>query len=422
MAPSIYKFALLGLLAGQAVGHTWLEQLVAIDDRGNYVGDYGYPRGYHARTEPKFDGPLNQHLLPLASSGRIAIDETDLLCHPSQRERQQISNEYPRLQVAPGSYVAMKYTENGHVTLHTIGHPFPPDPKAGGTVFVYGTLEPKGDEKIMDVLKWTADGSGGDKRGKLLAIQNYDDGRCYQLNGSPVAAERSKTQANPLPGQPGSTSEQWCETDVQMPDDLESGQTYTLYWVWDWRAIPGLDPGRPNGKEEYYITCSDVDVVNEPPRGKANNALVQQDPQTAAVKNYKSRTAEVSAPTIPDAAPTNGQKSQPAASSTPAGSSTPVASSTPVGSSTFAPSSTSGFQTSVTSAAVSQPPPTAAPAQPDGRPDGRPDNRPDGGFERRPDGFNGRETVVETVYITVTGPSNGSFVRPTAPVGAKFRY
>ncbi|KAK8166246.1 hypothetical protein IWX90DRAFT_375748, partial [Phyllosticta citrichinensis] len=282
------------LFVAQACAHTWIEQLAVISTNGSYVGNYGYPRNYLARTDPGFSGDKAQYLLPTAESGRTRINAHDLLCRDSQRKQTQ-SEKWPRLNVAPGGYVAMKYAENGHVSLpdNQIGKP-----EKGGTVFIYGTLEPKDDEKIMDVLKWTTDGSGGDKRGKLLTSQNYDDNRCYQINSSPISTKRQKEFPDPIPGQPGTNNEQYCETDVQIPKDLANGK-YALYWVWQWPTAPNMDPGLPDGKDEWYTTCSDVNVVSNAAKVKTFAAnsdqqqykLEQQDPQSTAPGWFKERTA-----------------------------------------------------------------------------------------------------------------------------------
>ncbi|EKG12958.1 hypothetical protein MPH_09876 [Macrophomina phaseolina MS6] len=283
------------LLLTQVAAHTWIEQLSVIRN-GTFVGNYGYPRSYLSRTDPGFNGGASsQWLLPPLQSNRIRVDDSDLLCRPEQRKQVQ-SEKWPRLNIAPGDYAAMKYAENGHVTL--------PDnqkgkPEKGGTVYVFGTLEPKEDETLSNVLKWTSDGSGGDKRGKLLTANNFDDGRCYQINSGEISLQRQKEFPDPNPGQPTSVNEQYCETDVKIPEDIETGKTYTLYWVWDWpTAKGGVDPTYPDGKDEYYTTCSDVEITN--PNSlqsfvagsvQQQYKLEQQDPQTKAVSTYTDRTA-----------------------------------------------------------------------------------------------------------------------------------
>ena len=275
-------------------GHTWIEQFSLISANGSYTSTYGYPRNYVSRTDPAFNSL--DYLIPQLSTGRSRINGSDLLCHPSQRTAIQ-SPAYPRLRVAPGRGVAMKYLENGHVTLpqNQLGKP-----PSGGPAFVFGTLSPRTDEKLGDVLAWTADGKGGDGRGVLLGAGNFDDGRCHQLNNGAISQARQKQFPDRVPGQPDSSVEQWCETDVVLPGAdsvlMKPGAALTVYWVWAWTTAPGVDPGLPAGKDEYYSTCSDFDVVADVPDAPINGQLGQQDPQTAAAPDWKSRTAITSVP------------------------------------------------------------------------------------------------------------------------------
>jgi hypothetical protein len=49
--------AVVAAVLGQASAHTWVEEMQVIDSTsGNYTGDYGFTRGYVARTDPGFDG------------------------------------------------------------------------------------------------------------------------------------------------------------------------------------------------------------------------------------------------------------------------------------------------------------------------------------------------------------------------------
>ncbi|KAF2458423.1 hypothetical protein BDY21DRAFT_363308 [Lineolata rhizophorae] len=282
-------------------GHTWIEQIRNVDDNGNYVGDAGYPRGYVERTDPNFDQPPGsfsmQWLLPLADEG-TRITPTDPLCHPNQRTQQQ-SDGYPRLQTHPGEFVAMRYMENGHVTKPsgTLGKP-----PGNGTAFVFGTTEPREDETLMNVLQWTSDGTGGDGRGRLLAANNFDDGRCYQLSDQAISQARSSDHPN-LDAN-GAVMELMCDTNAQVPDSLRAGDTLAVYWVWQWPTIPGEVDGLPDGKDEYYTTCNDFDIVSqheatadgEAASGQMEHGLTQQDPQQSAVSNYQSRTANYANP------------------------------------------------------------------------------------------------------------------------------
>lgn len=286
--------SLILALTSLVAGHTWIEQFSLISANGTYTSTYGYPRNYVSRTDPAFTSL--DYLIPQLSTGRSRINASDLLCHPSQRNATQ-SRAYPRLRVAPGRGVAIKYLENGHVTLPQNQ---PGKPPSGGPAFVFGTLFPKPDEKLGDVLAWTADGKGGDGRGVLLGAGNFDDGRCHQLNDGAISQARQKQFPDRVPGQPDSSVEQWCETDVVLPGAssalMKPGATLTVYWVWAWTTAPGVDPGLPAGKDEYYSTCSDFDVVADVPDAPVEGQLGQQDPQTAAVPDWRSRSAITSAP------------------------------------------------------------------------------------------------------------------------------
>ncbi|KAK5007290.1 hypothetical protein LTR28_005470, partial [Elasticomyces elasticus] len=255
---AVLALAASAIFSNSVHAHTWIEEIQAISDNGSFTGDYGYPRCYVTRADHAFDGNSNLWLLPALSSGRTRITDNDLVCKDTQRTP-NTNTRFPNLQITPGSYAAMKYLENGHVTLpsNQLGKP-----KAGGTVFVYGTTEPSNTETIANVLQWTTDGSGGNKKGFLMTAQNYDDGRCHQLNTETISQQRQKTFPNHMSNDPSNTNpvELWCETDVQVPSTAEAGSTLTVYWVWQWPTAPSIDPGLPAGKDEYYTSCSDFDI------------------------------------------------------------------------------------------------------------------------------------------------------------------
>ena len=296
--------ALIASLSTTTSAHTWIEEYQVIGPNGSYIGDRGYSRGYVARTDPTFNGDANiLWLLPQLASTmpngdvRLRINSSDSLCHPNQRTSNYTNSEYPMLKAAPGSYVAMKYLENGHVTLPWTQAG---KPEKGGTVFVYGTTNPSNDEKIANVLKWTTDGTGGDGRGKLLATQNYDDGRCHQINDCVLSAERQVLYPNKIPAQPTSPGqEQWCESDLHIPTDAQSGKL-TTYWVWQWPTAPNTECTYPEGKDEYYTTCADFEIEEAGANDVkiadevATNTLSQENFQTQAVSTYSARTAVTS--------------------------------------------------------------------------------------------------------------------------------
>lgn len=90
--------------------HTWLEALRSIGSNGAFTGETGYPRGFVARTDPAFSDN--------AATYRItAKDASTPLCHPAQQVANGYANpQFPRLNASAGSFVALTYQENGHVS------------------------------------------------------------------------------------------------------------------------------------------------------------------------------------------------------------------------------------------------------------------------------------------------------------------
>ncbi|KAF2404224.1 hypothetical protein EJ06DRAFT_192428 [Trichodelitschia bisporula] len=375
-------FLALAASFSSALAHSWVEQLNVIDDNGTFVGAPGYPRGYVPRTKPGFGDALMVHLLPAAS--RSKIDGTDTLCMPSQQQPGTNTPDFPSLRATAGSYIALKYLENGHVSMPQ--NP-PGKPEGSGKVHIYVTTSPSPDTKLVDVLKWTSTGSFA--TGRLLTTQDFDDGRCYQLAPSAKSVQRQKDFPDPIPGQTG-PHEQWCETDVQLPADTPSG-SLAMYWVWEWPTIGA------GAKDETYTTCMDV-VVGDANAVKAatpGKEITPQDPQTKAVPSFKQRAAGTDA-----AAP-------PAASGAASGAAPPAAAPT----------------TMVTKPAPAPPagtPPAAPPAAP---------NAP--GAPAPPAGGAARATVTVTQMVTVTagcygggrtGTPLGPVPRPTGADAGPRRY
>ena len=226
---------------------------MVINKNGTFGGAPGYARGNVLRTSPQFKDTAMVYMLP-PSDHASQILPSDKMCKDSQRTQHQTQGS-PRLQASPGDAIALRYQENGHVTLPQNS---PGKPQNRGTIYVYGTTEPKDDESFLSVHKaWNQNGTGGDKRGVLLSVQNFDDGRCYQVNGGQISKERQQKyphQADQLMG-----TELWCQQDIALPSNVSAGKPYTLYWVWDW---PTLLPGNKQ-KPQTYTTCMDVDVTQK---------------------------------------------------------------------------------------------------------------------------------------------------------------
>ncbi|CAK4031261.1 Hypothetical predicted protein [Lecanosticta acicola] len=308
MTPTMFSttIALLALVANLsplALAHSWVEEFQVISPNGSFVGERGYSRGFVARDDPTFTGFSEEWILPALAltnadgTTRTRINSSDNLCHPAQRTANYTA-KFPKLKVSPGDYVAAKYLENGHVSLpwNITGKP-----PGGGTVFIYGTTTPSPEEKIVDVLKWNSEGTGGNKKGFLMTAQNFDDGRCAQINCGSISQQRHMLQPNHMAGQPTSTFESWCENDLKIPENTQAG-TLTVYWIWQWPTEPNMDCNNPAGKDEYYTTCADFDVVDS-----SENQKIKQipfsvgaggNPRSVAVSNYKSRTAYTTSPSI----------------------------------------------------------------------------------------------------------------------------
>lgn len=110
-----FKLLSAAFFFSKALTHTWNEQLIIIKN-GIFIGSNSYPRGYISRSESGFNNNMMTYLLPLLALERIKVNNLNFLCAPTQRTINQTAN-FPRLQILPESFVAMKYLENSYVTL-----------------------------------------------------------------------------------------------------------------------------------------------------------------------------------------------------------------------------------------------------------------------------------------------------------------
>lgn len=191
------------------------------------------------------------YLLP--PTDRNIILESDPICKGTQNSANQTIGS-PMLRAASGSQIILRYQENGHVTLPATT----PQKQSPGTIFVYGTDQSAPSDSLLGIHRvWTTEGDGGDRRGRLLGQEPFDDGMCYQINGG---AESKRRQA--LPQAPHDSSEGcdlWCGIIVTLPHGLTSGSTYALYWVWDWPTV--ASQALPQGRPETYTTCIDIAIL-----------------------------------------------------------------------------------------------------------------------------------------------------------------
>ncbi|RYP39009.1 hypothetical protein DL766_000649 [Monosporascus sp. MC13-8B] len=269
----------LALLAGlpAANAHSWVEALKRIGSNGAFSQDTGYPIGFIQRGGPGFsdDSQLNKIL---------DTKPNPPVCKPSAGAYQG----YDRLAAGPGDFVAMLYQENGHVTDPTLT----PRPYRGGNVYVYGTLQHHDATGINDVLgAWTADGKGGDGKGRLLAAHYFDDGVCYQNRGGPGAATNLPIYTERV--NKYGLDDISCQTDFQLPADLPAGGKYTVMWVWDWPLITS-DTANVT---EIYTSCAEIDL-RAPAGGRAGNIKFtggDRDAQNAAIRSQLETPIEATA-------------------------------------------------------------------------------------------------------------------------------
>ncbi|KAL8822658.1 MAG: hypothetical protein Q9191_006608 [Dirinaria sp. TL-2023a] len=321
--------AALALLSASASAHSWIEQLDVIAPNGTFTGAPGFARGNVQRQgNAAVDKSMVYLLPPDGRDPTQGVLPSDTMCFPGHQQQQTQTAGSPRLNAAPGDMVALRYQENGHVTLPQNQ---PGKPENRGTIYVYGTTQSSPDDKFLDIFnKWNTDGSGGNKKGKLLATFNYDDGQCYQVNGGAISQSRQKQDAHTADQTMG--ADLWCQNDLQLPTDAPSGKPYTLYWVWNWPTAPGT-PGVPNGKLEFYTTCMDINVNGQASNNKAESSISFKQGQNldsagvagqiSAIAAGKPLNAPTALPAGEKLAGSGNANSEPAAATTAPAASTP---------------------------------------------------------------------------------------------------
>ncbi|KAK1781046.1 hypothetical protein QBC45DRAFT_322234 [Copromyces sp. CBS 386.78] len=255
--------AALFAMAQLSAGHSWPEQVMRIAPNGTLVGPVGASRGL-------LDGDNQYQLIHGLDSALLYMPARAVLTDKSYNEK------YPMPKAAPGDWVAIQYQENGHVSLPESPQILRISPVNRGTIYLYGTttnnLE---DVRFADVhLKWTADGTGGDKKGRLLATRHYDDGQCREpvdpRTGDPAGTKAFRQANFKIP----SGDRLICQSDIKLPDDLPIGQVYTIIWVWDWPqtkergvavspyTFAEQDKDTIVGLPEIYTAVVDIKIVD----------------------------------------------------------------------------------------------------------------------------------------------------------------
>ena len=267
-----------GLLAlsGTTSAHSWPERTVRLAPNGTMIGAPGFDRAHFERGT----GPQEDYLVPPNGGAKVFTPDLKLVKESQRRlTDSSYSQQFPKLKAAPGDFVAIQYAENGHVTKSDGTNPNKPINR--GTIYLYGTTENDlSSTSFIDVhLKWTADGKGGNGKGKLLATRNYDDGQCHEAEprGPDGKSFDSDGILSYRKSHISNAEALLCQSDVQIPLDAEVGKTYTIIWVWDWPdmsaqgvAVPPADyhANQTNSDEPYvtvpesYTGVVDYDIVD----------------------------------------------------------------------------------------------------------------------------------------------------------------
>ncbi|KAH8723344.1 hypothetical protein GQ44DRAFT_728829 [Phaeosphaeriaceae sp. PMI808] len=129
---------------------------------------------------------------------------------------------------------------------------------------------------------------GGEGRGTLLTMNDFDDSRCYETNETLESQKRRKAAPNYAIGQANDglgTYPLMRETNVQLPKTATVGEPYSLYWAE--LILITL------GKDGYYTTCIDVDIASAVEVKQEFSLGPQQDAMSVAVAvaDWASRTA-----------------------------------------------------------------------------------------------------------------------------------
>jgi hypothetical protein len=166
---------------------------------------------------PTFHDDDMTHRVLIDSATASQDLQRESICKESQRQPNQTTGS-PMLIAKANDTIRLMYQENGHVTKLDEVHP------SSGVVTVYGKLasgqyESNTFEAVMKGSEFT--------RSEIP----FDDGHCYQENGTPAALARKGFLQRPHLDVEG--NDLWCGSDIRLPGNLVPGTEYTLYWVWN---------------------------------------------------------------------------------------------------------------------------------------------------------------------------------------------
>ncbi|KAF2194716.1 hypothetical protein K469DRAFT_513192, partial [Zopfia rhizophila CBS 207.26] len=228
-------------LSPQGHAHSWVERAYVLSG-DTIVGEPGFPRGNVLRTSPSFTDETMTYLLPPNNRNPSEILPSDPICKETQRTNNQTAGS-PMLLARASDKVLLMYQENGHVTKLTDG-------QNSGFISVYGTSTPSPTDTLQDIHGvWSFEQwrESGGKNG-MIYLGGFDNGHCYQDNGSPEASKRKTLNQRQHLDVEG--NDLWCGRRLFLPKGLTPGSIYTLYWVWPFVGAVG--------KKEIYTTCLDI--------------------------------------------------------------------------------------------------------------------------------------------------------------------
>ncbi|KAI5298983.1 hypothetical protein KEM56_003612, partial [Ascosphaera pollenicola] len=250
--------------SGRVAAHSWIEHVQQISSNGTLFGD-GYPRGFVSRQQAPPGTAYDKLAMYAPVQGTVNLDPKMPVCKSTQQTQNITSfqgKKFIPIEAAPNSWISLLYQDNGHVTFPFNQKGKPP---GGGHVYVYGTPKSSPDDTFEPIWNPKTHTFGPPKdtsKGlQLLAVRNFDDGICHQGGvESEVSKERDKNYPHSK-NDPTQGNNVWCQTNLKLPEGISD--TYTLYWIWNWRTEPHKDCDIWDGKDEIYTTCLDVKVVDE---------------------------------------------------------------------------------------------------------------------------------------------------------------
>jgi len=218
------------------------------------LGTKGYIRNYQGHVDS-------------TSSYRIEDPTLNVpACAQFQQDPTAYSNaEYPQLTALAGDFVQGTYLENGHISKKEL-----PETQSGD-IYWFGTTRTDLKPTLAEVMAWR----NGSSDGVLLAgPADFDDGTCVEDNGTPEAIKRKAAGG----GGP-------CKSSFKLPENLQPGSVYTVFWVWDFSLHFGP---QKVGHTEWYTSCVDIKIG-----GAANTSAASVKHNATTARSIRSTVPRI---------------------------------------------------------------------------------------------------------------------------------